>query len=89
MKKTKVYNQKQLAIKFKNDLDTYRKSLKTKMDNKLKLQRDEKNEKFETLLNNFKQENNKKLEKIRDIISDISASVNLLSPIVINEYTIL
>jgi len=88
-KKTKVYNQKQLAIKFKNDLDTYRKSLKTKMDNKLKLQRDEENKKLETLLNNFKQENNKKLEKIRDVISGISASVNLLSPIVVNEHTIL
>ena len=88
-KKTKVYNQKQLAIKFKNDLDTYRKSLKTKMDNKLKLQRDEENTKLETLLNNFKKENNKKLEKIKDVISGISVSVNLLSPIVINEHTIL
>ena len=67
----------------------YGKSLKTKMDNKLKLKRDEENKKLETLLNNVKQENNKKLGKIRDVISGISASVNLLSPIVINEYTIL
>ena len=59
------------------------------MDNKLKLQRETENTKLETLLDNFKQENNKKLEKIRDVISGISASVNLLSPIVINEDTIL